>query len=693
MKTLLAKELRENFKWLLLGLAIMLLLTMAAVPTRIDNYTNTNKPYLGFAGALFAILLGSVQSIWDFSDRQQGFVQHRSLSKQQIVISKLISGAVIYSVVMGIPLIIAACYFGIMGPEYLPVRPLQVVAPALLIALCYFLHPITIFMVLRSAKWYGTKALLLFLPLALCYFFYQVHDNRWQSWLMFAILATILAVLSLGMFSRKAERLAVVLNSLTAVAFAISLPALYVLGTSSMVSYDDPGLFEGIDENGVVWEVRSRQKYDQASQRTVREILSGSPVISGQRVDVEGITPDGLQLNSFGLMPTINEPAKNYGQISQIAGVGNIRIFWDERGYFLVYELINSQRLLGTITRDGFSLGSEPKGRLFSSDPCTSGSWLQYVGRMKSDYRVLYPLCLISDKDGVYLLDQHLGDLRTVVDKPIFASASVMQGDDFSDGFIVETERDLEQYRLKLSPPIDAATGDEIPKSRRVAFGKVANYPKLPKDSSDRYWSFAFAPNGKLAALRIGPSGQQEMATLSPAEQDQWVVQPIDLVLQTELSNRSPGFALVLSIAPFALVAIVAGAIFTNVTYEGKLPLLLLFLSNNLDQKAIAIYLVVFVLTTSVALACTYFLIHKRSTDKRTTLFWLALTFPLGLAAPLAILAIYPRLVFERCSKCDRVRRVDSLRCEHCGAGWEPLPVQGFEIIEEQQFQNLSPAN
>ena len=61
---------------------------------------------------------------------------------------------------------------------------------------------------------------------------------------------------------------------------------------------------------------------------------------------------------------------------------------------------------------------------------------------------------------------------------------------------------------------------------------------------------------------------------------------------------------------------------------------------------------------------------------------WVALAFLLGLGVPLAVIAIYPAVIYETCTACSKRRRVEQATCEHCGADWDPLPTEGIEIVE-----------
>jgi hypothetical protein len=683
MKTIFLKELRENAKWIAVGLAIMLALTWAGAPKSIFNYQSSLRPYLGFAGALFAILLGIAQSVWDYSDRQQGFLLHRNVSKRQVLLAKLFAGAVIYAIVVGIPLMITALYFAVMGPLYLPVRSLQIAGPAMLVALCYFFHPITIFMIIRSARWYGTKLLPLVLPVVACFFFYAVHDNRWQSWIVFTVLILVLSVLSLGMFFQPPERFGLVLNSLTTIAVATGLLSALLASTWTGPSYNAPVRIMGMDDDGTIWEVRYRQQFDYLKKRYAREFVSGSPILPGQPINLDGKIPTGLRLNSLNLLPPMVPSTKNYGEINRSAGVGDISIFWDERGYFSVYDAIKTQRLIGTITRDGFSPGSEPKGKRFVSNPFVDfGSNLRNVGNTDQNSNGLYPSCLVANREGVYLLNQATGDLQTVIDKPITAIASVTYGESISDGFLIKTESELERYQLQLTtPPNDVGTPSDSSVSQSIAFTKIATYPKLP--DAVNYWSIGTSPNGKLAAIGIDASGQYNLATLTSPQQTQWSIQPVERLVQETQSEKYLFITTcVFGSLPVALTSTVAAIVIVDVAFRDGMSPIANFWSAKESQQLVYIYLAALVITTLVAMAWTYYAIRKRCTDKRTIMMWLGLSLPLGLAAPLAVAAIYPRLFFEQCSKCDRPRRVDRNKCEHCGAGWEPSQAQGIEILE-----------
>jgi hypothetical protein len=163
MRTLIEKELRENLRWLLVGLALIGSLLWYATPKTLlegGEPTESLIAILMLLGAtLFAVGLGVMQSFADLRTASRSFLFHRSVSIGSIFYSKLISGAILYFTAAGIPLCLVAIWFVTQGLDYLPVRPIQVYPAAVVALACFGFHPATMLMLARSGKWFGTKLL------------------------------------------------------------------------------------------------------------------------------------------------------------------------------------------------------------------------------------------------------------------------------------------------------------------------------------------------------------------------------------------------------------------------------------------------------------------------------------------------------------------------------------------------------
>ena len=83
-----------------------------------------------------------------------------------------------------------------------------------------------------------------------------------------------------------------------------------------------------------------------------------------------------------------------------------------------------------------------------------------------------------------------------------------------------------------------------------------------------------------------------------------------------------------------------------------------------------------------VSVVATYFACRRRSLTSSQIVGWCGWAILSGLATPLAVIAIYTRPTFVRCSRCEKSRRIDRQKCESCGADWEPPVNEGIEIFD-----------
>ncbi len=92
----------------------------------------------------------------------------------------------------------------------------------------------------------------------------------------------------------------------------------------------------------------------------------------------------------------------------------------------------------------------------------------------------------------------------------------------------------------------------------------------------------------------------------------------------------------------------------------------------------------IFFLQGLIVAAVTALAAKRRGLAKRATWIWMALGASLGWGVPLAVLACYPRIVHETCTRCQKPRRIDLPHCPHCQASWDKPQREGIEIIEHE---------
>lgn len=673
MRALIIKELRENFKWLVMGLAVSLLLTWAAVPKSLDSLGDSLCEYLGFTGAILAFVLGISQSVWDTRDNQAGFLFHRGQSRNQILASKLIAAAAIYAVALGIPLLLATIYFAAIGPQHLPVRPLQVLEPAILVTLCFLIHPATMLMILRPSRWLGTKLLPLIAPLFICFMFATTKYNSWYWLMAFGMFFTLLVLLGAGIFYPRIQKMSVALGAALA-SVAILLFGFWI--PLIVINLTRKGTWTSfvVDDAGDMWQVKYQNSHDRdGNYRT--EFLSGAQVRAGESIDLDAKLPTSFQGRfAYPGTPMRKSPPR-YGRIRAITRERTKQICYDDRGYFLVYELKNNKGLYQTITRNGFSSDASPLSDRFDSPfinelYATSTTELVDLTRLQIRDWMLFP-----DRNGVYLLNGATGEFEKLIDTPISMIYQVNAGGNSIEGFIVETNRNLVHYNLSHSS------------TDKPLFDKVANYPKLPAASVSS-WSLGVAANGTLVAVGWDPYRHSKFAKFIPGQSSTWQVNDIPDISH---STHPPGLPAFIGSVPLVILLPILTLVAAKRATEGSLidqwvnseyPLMPVVVWGTIASIA-------FMLVSAIVVLV---LLRNRCTDRRSAIAWLLLSMPLGIGAPLALIAICPKLVFENCPKCDRKRRVDSNKCEHCGSAWEGLPAQGIEIIEGQTLANLSAA-
>lgn len=100
MRAIVVKELREDLRWLPIGILLVGVFVWLVTPTELGDLRGTNKDVsqslmltVGVAAALLAMALAALQSVFDFSDQQRGYLFHRSVSANAVLYGKVVAGA------------------------------------------------------------------------------------------------------------------------------------------------------------------------------------------------------------------------------------------------------------------------------------------------------------------------------------------------------------------------------------------------------------------------------------------------------------------------------------------------------------------------------------------------------------------------------------------------------------------------
>ncbi len=297
MQAIISKELREISRLLPIGLLLVGICVWFTTPTQIHQLSSMNAlPHLVAAGAAgFAVLLGAVQSWFDFSDRQRGFLFHRSVSRNRIFYGKVVAAAIVYAIAIAIPLACQACWFSWKGPDYLPVRPAQLLPTLILCIACFALHPATLFTIERDAKWYGTRLFPLLAAILALFIFAAILDvhSAWSAltivaFAMFFIL--LLMSLQLDHVTRK-----VVLGIGAIAVVSIGLVLLTILVQQTTVVSTKLQTQYALDDLGNPWIYQSQTNYSANGYQVIQEPVSGDQLKAGKKLDLQGKLPDDFK--------------------------------------------------------------------------------------------------------------------------------------------------------------------------------------------------------------------------------------------------------------------------------------------------------------------------------------------------------------------------------------------------------------
>lgn len=172
MKAILWKELRENFRWAVLGCLVLTLAEfyiLAGLQQEIQNNNNgnitlTDPTFLMvvlFGSALVAGCLAAVQILPERSRDRWAALLHRPVSRSVIFWGKAIAGLGLYAAAVLLPLLASACYVAWPGKF-----PAPFVAGLLLPGFCALAEGVGLYfgsllLCLHRGRWWGTRGVLL----------------------------------------------------------------------------------------------------------------------------------------------------------------------------------------------------------------------------------------------------------------------------------------------------------------------------------------------------------------------------------------------------------------------------------------------------------------------------------------------------------------------------------------------------
>jgi hypothetical protein len=205
MIAMFQRELRENVKWAVVICGVLLFFVVHEIREAGTNFLFDFPKHTVFIAPLAGLLMGVVQTLFETRPDNWGFVVHRPISRRKVFITKAAAGLLLLYAGLLIPCAFAWTWAARRGNLAMPFQArmmLPMFADVLNAGSYYF---IAMLLVLRRAKWFGTRLLPLGLPLASSMMITFFIGEFWQALSLIVIVQAIGAIAACGIFEVNGE--------------------------------------------------------------------------------------------------------------------------------------------------------------------------------------------------------------------------------------------------------------------------------------------------------------------------------------------------------------------------------------------------------------------------------------------------------------------------------------------------------
>ncbi len=727
MKPLIWKELRENVRWVPIGLLVVTVICYMVHPSRINGYNNPLLAtglvnYFAIITPLLAFALGVVQSFRDLQPAAGAYLNHRGVTTSDVFLAKIVSGFVLYMTSVIVPLIGFAAWIAFNGMWSYPMRPAQVVPGLVFAMIAFLMHPAAMLMMSRGASWWGTRLFPLVPAGAVLIPFYgYLHQGGWY-WAIVCFLVALptlvwmIAIARQGWQELASDPPAASVNPvlkrrwlmpayilvgttlclISAVAFSIGVIESTLRSNEYLpVPFVSVDVERGSDE---LWLTTRLQSYDAAKGNYKNETLGGEIAKNGATVNALSAAAKDRLFSSFAYMwrlrPVYNSTDGFFTASNNRYG-STLSYAYDTRGYLLGYETYPRMRWVNTIAADGVHPAGALIGKPFKMDPLGNGQ--SAFGNLSN---IGYPSILI-DSEGMSFIDNDPIALRRIIEMPIEGATLVESVKGDPPRLIVRSGTELHEFKvIEISgvenwyverEPGSNSINMDLSRKLKLDVEPIRKF-RMPPTSIEKETLFiAWTPSGLYLSENNGRIVDSNLTAYrllpdTTAEEITFAIDP-DSLPKTDDDKFSVMFV-VAGMFPGA-VFVLGFALAWYQYVLGEMP--------HSPFAEIANYPIAtstIVISFLVVTALSFWLVrgaaYRRGLSRRQTRLWTWSVPLLGLAAPLSIIAIYRLVHRESCRACAKPRRVDEPTCEHCAAAWQPPTGQGIEITDRNDSFQVS---
>ena len=696
MMAIFRKEFRDLLPWIPLSLLLLSTLCWFVAPRTAYANTSVEISVVGLVGGgcfFVALAFGFLQSIPDSGTEARGYLLHRPIALTKIFWAKLLAGGAAYALCLFPPLFILACYLEYKGPQTLPTNAWQLLPMLFLSIMFYAAHPAAMWTAYREAKWVGSKCFpLAFVLITLFTIYAFMYSMQWWSLIglgaftgiaLWVIIASAHHAFRVDQFSPPASdrnrtsrlsNLGLLVVTFTGLMFVIMTGHSFLQRSLQSNSAPPRAYTVAFSTDGEVWEFSEQASGPYHLEPTYA--LSGRKITDSPDHQSE-LRPLPSEWNecvkaNFHNYDLASTRLLQFNYVNWISFGNASHYLVEHRGQ--IYEYAQAGGLRSIITPLGvFAPDELARGRFdgLTSLYAYSGFSGQYAATSAPS---LLGLPLISDKNGVYQIDVHAREIRTVINEPIDNVAIVLPRSG-QEGVIWSMQgRKLHRHTLRSADPdapLALADSDNVVKSRRYELPAVkaelsGEWEVEPIERSDTPPSLSVAETEDriTAVIRHRYVSNQYSATFDIYDANQTLMRSGTATMHSPTTVAEP--------TPLLPPVIWLALLLPNTNATFTLPAQI-----GLGMHAVFAALLAFGVGTI------------RGLPTQSRIAWCFIAAAIGISTPLAMFFMYPKLIREKCSECDRLRRTDLQRCEHCGSNWPRATMDGTEIIGARPMSSV----
>jgi ABC-type transport system involved in multi-copper enzyme maturation permease subunit len=683
MKTLIGKELRENFKLAVLGLVVFTVLAAgnwryyssviedAALGLRsAANYSDRLQPVTasvflveaGWLCALFGAVLGWVQIHNEKHRDLWAFLVHRPTTRTRIFFGKIIAGLMIYLAAAGLPLAGFVAWTAVPGNVAAPFQWSMVLPLA-----TYFFGGIVYYFAgmltgLRQARWYASRAL--GLPLAILVSFAMVI---WPSDRLRAVALTGLFVLASvfmlaaavwGAFHTQGQyrgQPALGKLGLTAVLTLGAGVVLFVVTVVVVATFPKRIVTERFSnyvmaKDGTVYKESAGggkpAEYLDLEGNPVKDLKSGNLINREEFYRLSG--KNYLMHVNFGRGRSISWNPQNLFSFWQETPK-TLWFYWNRYGRFAAYD-VATRRLIGSIGPNGFSRDLAGTGERFHAPDYAFNFWLP-----SSDRRIM------RTDTALYQFD-----LQDRIIKPFFTATN---GDTIGAVKVISLKGDWDYTVVVTRQFIHLLTPD----------GKVVwktPYGTAYPDYKD-VWVYFLEPADRFALWLAPTDAANKKAKWKLPTRVTWFARDQGMLRSADLPPLS------VPKHEHSLIDKTAPALVPPGYWVLELCVVRDWQEVRQYWRELPWKMMLISLATAVLIwvPAGWWLCRRYHFTVGAQLGWAVFHLVCGVPGFLAFLSVQEWPVREPCPNCRKLRVVDREHCEHCGSGFAPPEPTGTEIF------------